>query len=34
MDPSDDIGDADVFPYWYDDLDEPESNPTLVRTER
>jgi hypothetical protein len=36
MDPSDDfdrrhldaIADADLFPYWYDDVDEPESNPT------
>jgi glycine/D-amino acid oxidase-like deaminating enzyme len=27
------IADADLFPYWYDDVDEPESNPTLVRTE-
>lgn len=27
------IADADLFPYWYDDADEPESNPTLVRTE-
>ena len=42
MGPSDDdidrrhldaIADADVFPYWYDDVDEPDSNPTLVRTE-
>ena len=41
MDPTDDIdrrhldaiADADLFPYWYDDVDEPESNPTLVRTE-
>jgi glycine/D-amino acid oxidase-like deaminating enzyme len=27
------IADAELFPYWYDDADEPESNPTLVRTE-
>ncbi|WP_116999529.1 NAD(P)/FAD-dependent oxidoreductase [Desertimonas flava] len=27
------IADADLYPYWYDDADEPESNPTLVRTE-
>ena len=27
------IADADLFPYWYDDVDEPDSNPTLVRTE-
>ncbi len=27
------IADADTSPYWYEDLDEPESNPTLVRTE-
>jgi glycine/D-amino acid oxidase-like deaminating enzyme len=27
------IADADPYPYWYDDADEPESNPTLVRTE-
>ena len=27
------IADADLFPYWYDDVDEPESNPTLVRNE-
>src|SRR5688500_6034868 len=27
------IADADLYPYWYDDVDEPESNPTLVRTE-
>jgi glycine/D-amino acid oxidase-like deaminating enzyme len=25
------IADADPFPYWYEDLDKPESNPTLVR---
>ncbi len=27
------IADADQYPYWYEDLDEPDSNPTLVRTE-
>lgn len=27
------IADADPYPYWYDDADEPESNPTLVRNE-
>ena len=27
------IADADQFPYWYEDADEPETNPTLVRTE-
>jgi glycine/D-amino acid oxidase-like deaminating enzyme len=27
------IADAELFPYWYDDVDEPDSNPTLVRTE-
>ncbi len=27
------IADADVFPYWYEDVDEPESNSTLVNTE-
>lgn len=27
------IADADLYPYWYDDADEPDSNPTLVRTE-
>jgi hypothetical protein len=27
------IADAEQFPYWYDDVDEPDSNPTLVRTE-
>jgi glycine/D-amino acid oxidase-like deaminating enzyme len=27
------IADADPYPYWYDDVDEPDSNPTLVRTE-
>jgi glycine/D-amino acid oxidase-like deaminating enzyme len=27
------IADADPYPYWYDDADEPESNATLVRTE-
>ncbi|MGI9029246.1 MAG: NAD(P)/FAD-dependent oxidoreductase [Ilumatobacteraceae bacterium] len=27
------IADADLFPYWYDDVDEPDSNPTLVRNE-
>ncbi len=27
------IADADQFPYWYEDVDEPDSNPTLVRTE-
>lgn len=27
------IANADLFCYWYDDVDEPESNPTLVRNE-
>jgi glycine/D-amino acid oxidase-like deaminating enzyme len=27
------IADADPYPYWYEDSDEPDSNPTLVRTE-
>ncbi|HEX9258611.1 MAG TPA: FAD-dependent oxidoreductase, partial [Acidimicrobiales bacterium] len=27
------ISDAEPYPYWYDDVDEPESNRTLVRTE-
>ena len=27
------VADADTFPYWYEDADEPDSNPTLVRTE-
>jgi glycine/D-amino acid oxidase-like deaminating enzyme len=27
------IADAELFPYWYDDVDEPDSNPTLVRAE-
>ncbi len=27
------IADADPSPYWYDDANEPDSNPTLVRTE-
>ncbi len=27
------IADADPYPYWYDDADEPDSNPTLVRME-
>jgi glycine/D-amino acid oxidase-like deaminating enzyme len=27
------IADADQFPYWYDDVDEPDSNPTIVRAE-
>lgn len=27
------IADADPYPYWYEDADEPDSNPTLVRTE-
>ena len=27
------IADADPYAYWFDDADEPESNPTLVRTE-
>ena len=27
------IADADPYPYWYEDTDEPDSNPTLVRTE-
>jgi glycine/D-amino acid oxidase-like deaminating enzyme len=28
------IADADLAPYWYDPDQEPDSNPTLVRTER
>lgn len=27
------IADADSFPYWFDDADEPESNPMLVHDE-
>ena len=27
------IADADPYPYWYEDADEPDSNPTLVRSE-
>ena len=27
------IANADPFPYWYEDTDAPDSNPTLVRTE-
>ena len=27
------IADADLFPYWFDDVDQPQSNPTLVRNE-
>ena len=27
------IADAELSAYWYDDVDEPESNPTLVRNE-
>src|SRR6187551_2185380 len=27
------IADADQYPYWSEDADEPDSNPTLVRTE-
>jgi glycine/D-amino acid oxidase-like deaminating enzyme len=27
------IADADLYPYWLEDVDEPDSNPTLVRTE-
>ncbi len=27
------IADAEQSPYWYDDVDEPDSNPTLVRAE-
>ena len=27
------IADADPHPYWFDDVDEPDSNPMLVRTE-
>jgi hypothetical protein len=27
------IADAEVYPYWYDDADEPETEPTLVRLE-
>jgi hypothetical protein len=26
------IADADPYPYWYEDADEPDSNPTLVRS--
>ena len=26
------IADADPYPYWYEDVDEPDSNATLVRT--
>jgi hypothetical protein len=28
------IADADPYPYWYDDADEPDSNPTLVAPRR
>jgi glycine/D-amino acid oxidase-like deaminating enzyme len=27
------IADAEPYPYWFDDVDEPDSNPTLVRAE-
>ncbi|MEY3397335.1 MAG: hypothetical protein RLZZ534_1297 [Actinomycetota bacterium] len=27
------IADADTFPYWLDDVDEPDSNPTAVHNE-
>ena len=27
------IADAELAPYWYEDVDEPDSNPTLVRNE-
>jgi glycine/D-amino acid oxidase-like deaminating enzyme len=27
------LADAEPYPYWYDDVDEPDSNRTLVRTE-
>ncbi|MEO6570899.1 MAG: FAD-dependent oxidoreductase [Ilumatobacteraceae bacterium] len=27
------IADADQYPYWYEDADEPDTNPILVRTE-
>ncbi len=27
------IADAELFPYWYDDADSPDSNPTLVKAE-
>ena len=27
------IADADQYPYWMEDADEPDSNATLVRTE-
>jgi glycine/D-amino acid oxidase-like deaminating enzyme len=27
------LADADPYPYWFDDADEPDSNQTLVRTE-
>ena len=26
------IADADQVPFWYEDADEPDSNPTLVRS--
>jgi len=28
------FADADLTPYWYEDVDAPDSNPTLVRDER
>jgi glycine/D-amino acid oxidase-like deaminating enzyme len=33
MDALDAIADAEQYPYWYDDVDAPDSNPTLVRGE-
>ncbi|MDQ1423130.1 MAG: hypothetical protein QOD72_628 [Acidimicrobiaceae bacterium] len=27
------LADAEVYPYWYDDADEPDTQPTLVRLE-
>ncbi len=33
MDALDAIADAELYPYWYDDVDAPDSNPTLVRGE-
>ena len=34
MDALDAIADAEQYPYWYDDVDAPDSKPTLVRGER
>ena len=33
MDALEAIADAEQYPYWYDDVDAPDSNPTLVRGE-